>query len=87
MDESDAEATSPAHLPTMPQVRSVPDLNTVSQDTTLYASMFGFLNRSLEKFIAKLLMSAERGERPQWIINKTKSYMNESDGCISTWIN
>ena len=26
-------------MPTVPQVRSVPDLTTVSQDTTMYASM------------------------------------------------
>ena len=40
-----ADATPETRLPTVPQVRSVPDLTTVSQDTTMYASMFEPLNR------------------------------------------
>ena len=47
----EADATSDTRLPTVPQVRSVPDLTTISQDTTMYASMFEPLNRSLETFI------------------------------------
>ena len=73
-------------LPTVPQVSSVPDLTTVSQDTTMYASMFEPLNRSLETFITKLSKSTERGERSRRTLKKPKSYKDESDGCIDTWI-
>ena len=59
----EADATSETRLPTVPQVSSVPDLTTVSQDTTMYASMFELLNRSLETFITKLSKSTDRGER------------------------
>ena len=70
----------------MPQVSSVPDLTTVSQDTTtMYASMFEPLNRSLETFITKLSKSTERGERSRRTLKKPKSYKDESDGCIDTW--
>ena len=44
----EADATPETRLPTVPQVRSLPDLITVSQDPTMYASMFEPLNRSLE---------------------------------------
>ena len=50
----EADANPETRLPTVPQVRSVPDLTTVSQDTTMYVSMFEPLNRSLETFITKL---------------------------------
>ena len=50
----EAEATSGAQSPIMPQVRSMSDLSTISQDTTMYASMFQPLNRSLETFITIL---------------------------------
>ena len=43
---TEADATPEIRLPTVPQVSSVPDLTTVSQDTTMYASMFEPLNRS-----------------------------------------
>ena len=56
----EADAIPETRLPTLPQVRSVPDLTTVSQDTTMYASMFEPLNRSLETFITKLSKSTER---------------------------
>ena len=79
----EADATPETRLPTVPQVSSVPDLTTVSQDTTMYASMFEPLNKSLETFITKLSKSTERGERT---LKKPKSYKNESDGCIDTWI-
>ena len=82
----EAEATSGAQSPTMPQVRSVPDLTTVSQDTTMYASMFEPLNRSLETFNTKLSKSTKRGERSRRTIKKPKSYKDESDSCIGTWI-
>ena len=72
--------------PTVPQVSSVPDLTTVSQDTTMYASMFEPLNRSLETFITKLSKSTERGERSRRTLKKPKSYKDETDGCIDTWI-
>ena len=55
----EADATPETRLPTVPQVSSVPDLTTVSQDTTMYASMFEPLNRSLETFITKLSKSTE----------------------------
>ena len=83
---SEADATPETRLPTVPQVRSVPDLTTVSQDTTMYASMFEPLNRSLETFITKLSKSTERGERSRRTLKKPKSYKDESDGCIDTWI-
>ena len=70
----------------MPQVRSVPDLTTVSQDTTMHASMFEPLNRSLDTFITKLSKSTERGEKSRRTLKKPKSYKDESDGCIDTWI-
>ena len=78
--------TPETRLPTVPQVSSVPDLTTVSQDTTMYASMFEPLNRSLETFITKLSKSTERGERSRRTLKKPKSYKDESDGCIDTWI-
>ena len=82
----EADATPETRLPTVPQVRSVPDLTTVSQDTTMYASMFEPLNRSLETFITKLSKSTERGDRSRRTLKKPKSYKDESDGCINTWI-
>ena len=56
----ETDATPETRLPTVPQVRSVPDLTTVSKDTTMYASMFEPLNRSLETIITKLSRSTER---------------------------
>ena len=82
----EADATLETRLPTVPQVRSVPDLTTVSQDTTMYASMFEPLNRSLEAFIFKLSKSTERVERSRRTLKKPKSYKDESEGCINTWI-
>ena len=55
------EATSGAQSPTMPQVRSMPYLTSVSQDTTMCASMFEPLNKFLGTFITKLSKSTERG--------------------------
>ena len=75
-----------AQSSTMAQVRSVPHLTTISQDTTMYASMFEPLSRSLETFITKLSKSTERGERSRRALKKPKSYKDESDGCIDTWI-
>ena len=66
----EAEATSRAQSPTMPQVRSVPDLTTISQETTMYASMFEPLNRSLETFITKLSKSTETRERSRRTLKK-----------------
>ena len=82
----EADTTPETRLPTVPQVRSVPDLTTVSQDTTMYASMFEPLNRSLETFITKLSKSTERGERSRRTLKKPKSYKDESESCIDTWI-
>ena len=82
----EADATPETSLPTVPQVRSVPDLTKVSQDTTMYALMFEPLNRSLETFIFKLSKSTERGERSRRTLKKPKLYKDESDGCINTWI-
>ena len=82
----EADATPETRLPTVPQLSSVSDLTTVSQDTTMYASMFEPLNRSLETFITKLSKSTERGERSRRTLKKPKSYKDESDGCIDTWI-
>ena len=82
----EADATPETRLPPVPQVRSVPDLTAVKQNTTMYASMFEPLNRSLETFITKLSKSTERGERSRRTLKKPKSYKDESDGCIDTWI-
>ena len=82
----EADATPETRLPTVPQFSLVPDLTTVSQDTTMYASMFEHLNRSLETFITKLSKSTERGERSRRTLKKPKSYKDETDGCIDTWI-
>ena len=59
----EADATPETRLPTVPQVSSVSDLTTFSQDTSMYASMFEPMNRSLDTFITKLSKSTERGER------------------------
>ena len=75
-----------ARLPTVPHVRSVTGLTTVSHGFTFYASMFEPLNRSRETFITKLSKSTETGERSQRSLKKPKSYKDESDGCIGTWI-
>ena len=82
----ETDATPETRLPTVQKVRSVPDLTTVSQDTTMYASIFEPLNRSLETFITKLSKSTERRERSRRTLKKRKSYKDESDGCIDTWI-
>ena len=82
----EADDTPETRLPTVPQVRSVPDLTTVSQDTTMYALMFKPLNRSLETFITKLSKSTDRGEMSKRTPKKPKSSKDESDGCIDTWI-
>ena len=82
----EADATSGTRLPFVPQVRSVPELTTVSQDKTIYASMFEPLNRSPETFITKLSKSTERGENSRRTLRKPKSYKDESGGCIDTWI-
>ena len=52
----------------------------------MYASMFEPLNRSLETFINKLPKSTERGERSRRTLKMPKSYKDESDGCIDSWI-
>ena len=52
----------------------------------MYASMFEPLNRSLETIITKLSKSTGRGERSRRTLKKPKSYEDESDGCIDTWI-
>ena len=52
----------------------------------MYASMLEPLNISLETFITKLSKSTERGERSRRTLTKPKSYKEESDGCIDTWI-
>ena len=70
----EAVATPEIRLPTVPQVRPVPDLTTVSQDTTMCASLFEPLNRSLETFITKLSKSIERLEMSRRTLKKTKSY-------------
>ena len=68
----EADATPETRLPFVPQVRSVPDLTTVSQDTAMYASMFEPLNRSLETNITKLSKSTERGERSREVKEDTQ---------------
>ena len=75
----EADATPETKLPAVPQVSSVPDLTTASQDTTMYASMFEPLNRSLETFITKLSKSTERGERSRRTLKKPKSHKDESE--------
>ena len=82
----EADATSGTRLPTMPPVGSLPDLVTVSQNRTMYASLFETLNVSLETFITKLSKSTEKGEKSRLTLKKPKSYKDESDGCIDTWI-
>ena len=82
----EADANPERRLPTVPQVISVPDLTMVSQDTTMYASMFEPLIKSLETSITKLSKSTERGERSRRTLKKLKSCKDESDGCIDTWI-
>ena len=83
---AEADATSETRLPTVPQVRLVPDLTAVSQDTKMYASKFEPLNRSIKTLIIKLSKSTERGEKSRRTPKKPKSYEDESDDCIDTWI-
>ena len=52
----------------------------------MYDSMFEPLKRSLETFITKLSKSTERGERSRRTLKKPKSYKDEPNGCIDTWI-
>ena len=52
----------------------------------MYASLFEPLNKSFETFITKLSKSTEKGERSRRTLKKTKSYKDESDGYIDTWI-
>ena len=78
----EADATPETRLPTVPQVSSVPDLTTVSQDTTMYASMFESLNRSIETFITKLSKSTERGERSRRTLKKPKSYKTSQTAAL-----
>ena len=79
----EADATPETRMPTVPHVRSVPDLNTVSQDTRMYASMFEPLNRSLEIFITKLSKSTVRGERSRRTLKRRirwlHRYLDRSD--------
>ena len=70
----------------MTHVRSVPDLTNVPHCSTKYASIFEPLNRSLETFNTKLSKTTERGERSRRTLKKPKSYKNESDDCIDTWM-
>ena len=60
----EADATPETRLPTVPQVSSVPDLTTVSQDTTMYASMFEPLN-DLSRHSSLSSRSQPREERGQ----------------------
>ena len=61
---------------TVPHVRLVPDLITVSHGTTMYASTFKPLNTSLETFITELSKSTERGEKSRRTPKKPKPYKN-----------
>ena len=83
---SEADALSGARLPTMPHIRSVPDLTIVLHDTKMCASMSEPLNGSLERSMNKLSKSTERGEKSRRTLKKPKSYKDESEGCIDTWI-
>ena len=44
------------------------------------------LNGSLERSMNKLSKSTERGEKSRRTLKKPKSYKDESEGCIDTWI-
>ena len=55
----EAKATSGARLPTVPQVRLVPDFTTTLHDTTMHGLRFKPLKSSLETFITKLSKSTE----------------------------
>ena len=80
------DATSGTRLSTVTQARSRPDLTTVSQDTTMYASIIEPFIGSLEMFITKLLKSTERGEKSRKTLKKPRSFKDESNGWIDTWI-
>ena len=84
--QPEAEDPSGARLLTVPHVRLVPDLTTVSHDTTMIVSMSQPLNRSPETFINKLTKFTERGEWSRRTLKLPKSYKDESDRCIDTWI-
>ena len=77
----EAEATPKTRLPTVPQVRSVPDLTTVSQDTTMYASMFEPLNRSLEvnRERRELKKDTQKAEIIQRRVRWLHSYLDRCD--------
>ena len=59
--QPEAESLSGARLLAVPHVRLVPDLTTVSHNTTMYVSMSEPLNRSSETFINKSLLREENG--------------------------
>ena len=79
---SEADASPETRLPTVPQVRSVPDLTTVSQDTTMYASMFEPLNRSLETS-SPSSRSQPREERGQEGHSKSRNHTKTSQTVAS----
>ena len=57
-----------------------------SRDATAMATAFGPLNRSLETFLTRLSRTSERSENSRRVFKKPRSYKDESDGCIDTWI-
>ena len=82
----EADATPETRFPTVPQVRSVPDLTTVSQDTTMYASMFEPLNKISRNIHHQALEVNRERREVEKTLKKPKLYKDESNGCIDTWI-
>ena len=57
-----------------------------TRDATAMARAFAPLNRSLETFLTRLSRTNERSENSTRVLKKPRSYKDESDGCIDTWI-
>ena len=57
-----------------------------SRDAASMATAFEPLNRSLETFLTRLSRTNERSEKSRRVYKKPRSYKDESDGCIDTWI-
>ena len=57
-----------------------------SREASSMATAFEPLNRSLETFLTRLSRTNERSEKSRRVFKKPRSYKDESDGCIDSWI-
>ena len=57
-----------------------------SRDAASMATAFEPLNRSLKTFYTRMSRTNDRSENSRRVFKKPRSYKDESDGCIDTWI-